>query len=56
MKEIRLRKIFIVHLQRIKRWFDKHAFGDKQFQINNLVLKWDKANEAKGKHLKFKHL
>ena len=55
MKEIRLKKIH-VYQQRIKRWFDKHAYGDKQFQIDDLVLKWDKSNKAKGKHLKFQQL
>jgi hypothetical protein len=44
---------FHTHQQRIKRWFDKHVAGDKQFQVGDLVLKWDKASEAKGKHSKF---
>ena len=45
-----------MHRQRIKRWFDKHVVGDKQFQVGDLVLKWDKASEAKGKHSKFQKL
>ena len=28
----------------------------KQFQVRDLVLKWDKASEAKGKHSKFQKL
>ena len=36
--------------------FDKHVVGDKQFQIGDLVLKWDKASEAKDKHSKFQNL
>jgi hypothetical protein len=28
----------------------------KEFQIGDLVLKWDKAHEEKGKHTKFQHL
>jgi hypothetical protein len=28
----------------------------KDFQIGDLVLKWDKAHEEKGKHTKFQHL
>ena len=47
---------FHVHQQRIKRQFDKQASGDKQFQIDDMVLKWDKSNKAKGKHLKFHQL
>ena len=47
---------FHTHQQRIKRWFDKHVAGDKQFQVGDLVLKWDKASEAKGKHSKFQKL
>jgi hypothetical protein len=42
--------------QRIKRWFDKHVAGDKQFQVGDLVLKWDKASKAKCKHSKFQKL
>ena len=45
-----------MHQQRIKRWFDKHVAGDKQFQVGDLVLKWDKASEAKGKNSKFQKL
>jgi hypothetical protein len=45
-----------IHQQRIKRWFDKHVAGDKQFQVGDLGLKWDKASEAKGKHSKFQKL
>ena len=47
---------FHVHQKRIKICFDKHVDGDKQFQVGDLVLKWDKANEAKGKHSKFQKL
>ena len=39
-----------------KRWFDKHIVGDKQFQVGDLVLKWDKASESRGKHSKFQKL
>ena len=51
-----MKEKFNIHQQRIKRWFDKHVVGDKQFQVGDLVLKWDKASEAKGKHSKFKKL
>ena len=45
-----------IHKQRIKRWFDKHVVGHKYFQVGDLVLKWDKASEARGKHSKFQKL
>ena len=41
-----MKEKFHIHQQRIKRWFDKHVAGDKQFQVGDLVLKWDKASEA----------
>ena len=44
-----------MHQQRIKRWFYKHV-GDKQFQVGDPVLKWDKASETKRKHSKFQKL
>ena len=47
---------FHVHQQRIKRWFDKHVASDKHFQVGDLILKWDKVSEARGKHSKFKKL
>jgi hypothetical protein len=30
--------------------------GDKHFQVGDLVLKWDKASEARGKHSNFQKL
>ncbi|CAF4275093.1 unnamed protein product, partial [Adineta steineri] len=47
---------FHIHQQRIKIWFDKHVVGDKQFEVEDMVLKWDKASEGKGKHSKFQKL
>jgi len=40
----------------VKRWFNHHLAGDKDYQIRELVLKWDKMSEPKGKHKKFQHL
>ena len=40
----------------MKRWFGFHLVGDKDYQVGELVLKWDKLNEPKGKHTKFQHL
>ena len=40
----------------VKRWFDRHLAGDKYYQVGELVLKWDKLSEPKGKHTKFQQL
>ena len=47
---------FHIHQQRIKRWFNKHVASEKQAQVGDLVLKWDKESEARGKHSKFQKL
>eukprot|EP00253_Pinus_taeda_P001726 PITA_01726 len=45
------------HQMIVKIWFDHHHLArDNDFQIGELVLKWDKLNEPKGKHMKFQHL
>jgi hypothetical protein len=38
------------HQEIIKKWFDKSTMGNKYFHEGDLVLKWDKSNELKGKH------
>jgi hypothetical protein len=47
---------FETHQQTIKCCFDKKYVGEKEFQVGDLVLKWDKPHENKGKHLKFQQL
>ena len=37
----------------VKRWFDKHKVGNKEFEVGDLVLKWDHPHDEKGKHTKF---
>eukprot|EP00253_Pinus_taeda_P027025 PITA_27025 len=44
------------HQQIIKAAFDSASSGSKQFQVGDLVLKWDKAHEDKGKHTNFQKL
>ena len=45
------------HQQEImKRWFDKHKAGNKEFEVGDLVLKWDHLHNEKGKHTKFHQL
>ena len=43
------------HQQRIKQVFDKKA-KKEEFQIGDLVLKWDAPKQDKGKHGKFEAL
>ena len=40
----------------VKRWFDKHKAGNKEFEVGDLVLKWDHPHDEKGKHTKFQQL
>jgi len=52
----RARIKFKNHQMIVKEWFGHHLAGDKYFQVGELVLKWDKLSEPKGKHTKFQHL
>ena len=40
----------------VKRWFDKHKARKKEFEVGDLVLKWDYPHDEKGKHTKFQQL
>ena len=40
----------------VKRWFDKHKARKKEFEVGDLVLKWDHPHDEKGKHTKFQQL
>ena len=40
----------------VKRWFDKHKDGTKEFEVADFVLKWDHPHDEKGKHRKFQQL
>jgi hypothetical protein len=44
-----------LHQERMKKSFDKRS-KQEDFQIVELVLRWDARNEDKGKHEKFDHL
>lgn len=41
------------HQHIVKSWFDASSLGNCFYEIGDLVLKWDKAREEKGKHRKF---
>jgi hypothetical protein len=44
------------HQQNVKRWFDSNSSSYRNFDVEDLVLKWDKAHEGKGEHIKFQNL
>ena len=47
---------FLAHQQVVKRWFNKHKGKEKKFEVGDLVLKWVRENEPKGKHSMFQNL
>eukprot|EP00253_Pinus_taeda_P029459 PITA_29459 len=52
-------KAKIIHAknqQIIKSSFDSISSRSKQFQVGDLVMKWDKSHEDKGKHTKFQKM
>jgi hypothetical protein len=44
------------HQQIVKSWFDSNSSSDRNFDVGDLVLKWDKPHEGKGEHTKFQNL
>jgi hypothetical protein len=44
------------HQQIVKSWFDTSSSYEINFNVGDLVLKWDKAHENKGEHTKFQNL
>ena len=44
------------HQALVKSSFDSNMISRKDFQMGDLVLKWDKAHEKKGKHTKFQRM
>jgi hypothetical protein len=55
-KHAKAKMKFEAHQETIKNWFDKKNVGEKYFQVGDLVLKWGKTHEDKGKHSKFQQL
>ena len=47
------RKKFDKHQQTVKCWFDHRKSASRDLEVGDLVLKWDKEHEDKGKHTKF---
>ena len=50
------RKKFDKHQQTVKRWFDHRKSASRDLEVGDLVPKWDKEHEDKGKHTKFQFL
>ena len=50
------RKKFEKHQQTVKRWFDLRKSVSRDLDVGDLVLRWDKEHEDKGKHTKFQSL
>lgn len=50
------RENFVAHQSQIKRWFDNKFVGKDEFNVGDLVLKWDKVHEDNCKHTKFQAL
>jgi hypothetical protein len=44
------------HQLLVKIWFDSNSSSDRNFEVGDLVLKWDKPHEGKGEHTKFQNL
>jgi hypothetical protein len=44
------------HQQLIKSWFNSNSAFDRNFEVGDLILKWDKPHEGKGEHTKFQNL
>jgi hypothetical protein len=44
------------HEQIVKRWFDTSSSSERNFNVGDLVPKWDKEHMNKGEHTKLKKL
>ena len=50
------KKHFTKHQQIVKAWFDRGSSSNQELQVDDLVLRWDKAHEDKGELMKFQRL
>jgi hypothetical protein len=44
------------HHHIVKGWFDSNSASDRNSEVGDFVLKWDKPHEGKGEHTKFQNL
>ena len=54
--QLKSKEIFKQQQEIVMRWFDKWKSGKWNFEIGDLVLKWDHPHCEKGKYTKFQHL
>ena len=52
----RSKQHFTKHQRIVKSWFDQSSSSNQEFQVGDLVLKWDKFHKEKGDHTKFQKL
>ena len=50
------RKKFDQDQKTVKHWFDHRKSASRELEVGELVLKWDKEHEDRGKHTKFQCL
>jgi len=55
-EQMKAKEKFTLHQNRIKICFDKNSARSANFNVGDLVLKWDKPHEDKGQHTKFQSL
>ena len=58
LEESRKKSKYIInqHQDIVKRCFDKRKSRNENFEVGDLVLKWDHPHDEKDKHTKFQHL
>jgi hypothetical protein len=44
------------HQKIVKHWLDASSSSDRNFEVGDLVLRWDKAHGDKGEHTGFQNL
>jgi len=44
------------HQLLVKSWFDYNSASNRNFEVGDFVLKWEKPHEGKGEHMKFQNL
>jgi hypothetical protein len=44
------------HQHIVKGWFDSNSASDRNFEVGDFVLKWDKPHKGKGEHTKFQNM
>jgi len=49
-ERMKAKEKFTLHQNHIKRWFNKKSAWNANFDVGDLVMKWDKPHEDKGKH------